>query len=116
MTVKRMRWARSSRNLLAESSPDSAGEHSDAQPRGKVVKVSPVVEKAIVQAPKPPPPQTEIEGSVESGKRFFEKCFNCETKIGEGDVVFMYSYLRAFCSEDCREDQMEQDRIFGSSS
>ncbi|KAL9685979.1 hypothetical protein QQ045_023434 [Rhodiola kirilowii] len=117
MTVKRLRVTRSSSNLLAESStaPESSRSCRDALPRGKAMRVSQPENKAILQV-SPPSPGTEENASGEKKKeKFFEKCYNCEKKIGEADAVFMYSYLLAFCCEDCRDDQIEQDRTFESS-
>ncbi|KAI8561285.1 hypothetical protein RHMOL_Rhmol04G0326800 [Rhododendron molle] len=38
-------------------------------------------------------------------------CFHCKKEIGENKDVFMYGYLRAFCSTKCREIQIElEDR------
>ncbi|XP_043697881.1 FCS-Like Zinc finger 17-like [Telopea speciosissima] len=41
---------------------------------------------------------------------FLEACYLCKKKIGEKDEVFMYSYLRAFCSCNCRDQQIALDR------
>ncbi|KAK9083766.1 hypothetical protein Scep_030237 [Stephania cephalantha] len=40
---------------------------------------------------------------------FFEACFLCKRRIGDQDDVFMYSYLRAFCSPECRDEQIARD-------
>ncbi|KAJ4955687.1 hypothetical protein NE237_012470 [Protea cynaroides] len=41
---------------------------------------------------------------------FLEECYLCKKKIGDSDEVFMYSYLRAFCSSKCRDQQIDLDR------
>ncbi|KAK6925747.1 Zf-FLZ domain [Dillenia turbinata] len=41
---------------------------------------------------------------------FLEKCFFCGKKIRENDEVFMYSYLRAFCTAECRDKQIAMDK------
>ncbi|XP_057958792.1 uncharacterized protein LOC131151568 [Malania oleifera] len=40
---------------------------------------------------------------------FLEACYFCKKKIDEDGDVFMYGYLRAFCSLDCRNMQMAFD-------
>ncbi|KAF5177397.1 hypothetical protein FRX31_033017, partial [Thalictrum thalictroides] len=36
-------------------------------------------------------------------------CFTCKNNIHDRDEVFTYSYLRAFCSRECRAWQIAQD-------
>ncbi|KAK9289040.1 hypothetical protein L1049_017511 [Liquidambar formosana] len=40
---------------------------------------------------------------------FFQSCFLCKKKITEKDDVFMYGYLCAFCSPECRDKQITLD-------
>ncbi|KAA8550837.1 hypothetical protein F0562_002521 [Nyssa sinensis] len=40
---------------------------------------------------------------------FLEKCYYCKKKIREDNEVFMYSYLRAFCTAECRDMQIAMD-------
>ncbi|KAL3507866.1 hypothetical protein ACH5RR_033248 [Cinchona calisaya] len=50
------------------------------------------------------------------GKHFFEVCAMCKKNIDPKNDVFMYGYLQAFCSDDCREDRIAFDRAFGPPS
>ncbi|KNA23771.1 hypothetical protein SOVF_022350 [Spinacia oleracea] len=40
---------------------------------------------------------------------FLQKCFYCKKKIGKTMDVFMYSNLRAFCSNECRTKYIEME-------
>ncbi|KAF8394378.1 hypothetical protein HHK36_020586 [Tetracentron sinense] len=39
-----------------------------------------------------------------------EACYYCKKKFDEKDDIFMYRYLRAFCTPECREEQMALDK------
>ncbi|WJZ90122.1 hypothetical protein VitviT2T_009291 [Vitis vinifera] len=41
---------------------------------------------------------------------FLEKCYYCNSKIRENVEVFMYGYLHAFCTSDCRDRQIIFDK------
>ncbi|WOH16089.1 hypothetical protein DCAR_0935638 [Daucus carota subsp. sativus] len=41
---------------------------------------------------------------------FFENCSYCKRCMGNNIDVYMYGYLKAFCSPDCREQQIEIDQ------
>ncbi|KAM7521617.1 hypothetical protein LguiA_011519 [Lonicera macranthoides] len=41
---------------------------------------------------------------------FLEKCYYCGKKIRPNAEVFMYSYLRAFCTAECRDGQISLDK------
>ncbi|KAF8394380.1 hypothetical protein HHK36_020588 [Tetracentron sinense] len=41
---------------------------------------------------------------------FLEACYYCKKKFDEKDDIFMYRYLRAFCTPECREEQMTLDK------
>ncbi|KAF8394379.1 hypothetical protein HHK36_020587 [Tetracentron sinense] len=41
---------------------------------------------------------------------FLEACYYCKKKFDEKDDIFMYRYLRAFCTPECREEQMALDK------
>uniref|UniRef100_A0A0D9WU48 FLZ-type domain-containing protein n=1 Tax=Leersia perrieri TaxID=77586 RepID=A0A0D9WU48_9ORYZ len=74
-----------------------------------------------------PAPATEEEMYVEVASRFYrvkpgedaagagdrfhflESCFLCKKIIAGDRDIFMYRGDAAFCSEDCREEQMEMD-------
>lgn len=51
-------------------------------------------------------PETKTD---EQSGAFFETCFLCKKKITQKNDVFMYGYLRAFCSSECREKQIIVD-------
>ncbi|XP_010935033.1 uncharacterized protein [Elaeis guineensis] len=40
---------------------------------------------------------------------FLDTCFLCKKPIAAGDDIFMYRGDAPFCSEECREEQMEMD-------
>ncbi|PIA32506.1 hypothetical protein AQUCO_04400003v1 [Aquilegia coerulea] len=42
---------------------------------------------------------------------FLETCFLCKKTIGENRDIFMYRGDTPFCSEECREEQMEIDEL-----
>ncbi|XP_010256120.1 PREDICTED: uncharacterized protein LOC104596583 [Nelumbo nucifera] len=61
--------------------------------------------------------RTEGDDEVRSDRTvggFLEECYSCKKKIGESDEVYMYSYLRAFCCPECRENHMALDCEVGN--
>ncbi|KAF5189033.1 Sensor histidine kinase rese [Thalictrum thalictroides] len=42
---------------------------------------------------------------------FLETCFLCKKSIGDNKDIFMYRGDTPFCSEECREEQMEIDEL-----
>ncbi|GFY85046.1 hypothetical protein Acr_03g0018200 [Actinidia rufa] len=52
----------------------------------------------------------------ERRREFFENCFRCKKKIPADESAFMYGYLQAFCSPECREIQIDEDRRNGKLS
>ncbi|KMT10204.1 hypothetical protein BVRB_5g119650 [Beta vulgaris subsp. vulgaris] len=61
-----------------------------------------------ISAPEIDPVDQMWDGLVPFG-RFFEKCFYCKKKISDDEEVFMYSNLRAFCTDACRTKQIEME-------
>ncbi|KAL8158244.1 uncharacterized protein LOC141676685 [Apium graveolens] len=52
----------------------------------------------------------DLEGSVDCGfGGFLENCSFCKKRIRRNMDVFMYGYLKAFCSPECRDVQIEMD-------
>ncbi|CAO2818895.1 unnamed protein product [Amaranthus hypochondriacus] len=45
---------------------------------------------------------------VEFGS-FFEKCYFCSKRIERNRDIFMYSNLQAFCSAECRNEQIHME-------
>ncbi|KAL9239686.1 hypothetical protein vseg_013985 [Gypsophila vaccaria] len=41
---------------------------------------------------------------------FLEKCCFCRKKLPNNVDIFMYSYLQAFCSRECRQKQIDIDK------
>ncbi|KAJ9696147.1 hypothetical protein PVL29_008406 [Vitis rotundifolia] len=41
---------------------------------------------------------------------FLQKCYYCKKKIHENAEVFMYGYLHAFCTSECRDRQIIFDK------
>ncbi|KAK9280786.1 hypothetical protein L1049_003675 [Liquidambar formosana] len=99
------RWNRRTAPASAASKPPSSS--------AKIWKPS----KAEVEQSRPriltlssPVQETDKERLDVSTEGFLEKCFYCKKKISENDEVFMYSYLRAFCTSECRDEQIAMDR------
>ncbi|KAL1547219.1 FCS-Like Zinc finger 15-like isoform X1 [Salvia divinorum] len=44
---------------------------------------------------------------------FLERCHYCNKRIAQNSDVFMYSNLCAFCSVECRECQINLDKLAG---
>ncbi|CAL5353777.1 unnamed protein product [Camellia sinensis] len=74
-----------------------------------------VAEKSLVSPPRiltlsSPVQEESIDGSDDQPiGEFLDKCYYCKKKIGENAEVFMYSYLRAFCTAECRDRQIAMD-------
>ncbi|KAF5930402.1 hypothetical protein HYC85_031275 [Camellia sinensis] len=101
--------------LERRSAPPSAA--ATAKPpsnSSKAMKPS-VAEKSLVSPPRiltlsSPVQEESIDGSDDQPiGEFLDKCYYCKKKIGENAAVFMYSYLRAFCTAECRDRQIAMD-------
>ncbi|XP_047983294.1 FCS-Like Zinc finger 15-like isoform X2 [Salvia hispanica] len=104
MPVKRSRAGRSTAYL------DSA----DAAP-GKLTKSD-----ASADAERPKllhfaSPVNTVECAADRTKigGFLERCHYCNKRIAQNSDVFMYSNLCAFCSVECRECQINLDKLAG---
>ncbi|XP_042516912.1 uncharacterized protein LOC122091140 [Macadamia integrifolia] len=73
------------------------------QPCRRIFTISSPVRESKVENPELNSIHSKLGG-------FLEACYLCKKKIGEREEVFMYSYLRAFCSCNCRDQQIELDR------
>ncbi|KAK9941231.1 hypothetical protein M0R45_017848 [Rubus argutus] len=47
----------------------------------------------------------------EHTSHFLDKCNYCRKTIGDKDEIYMYSSLSAFCSSECRIQQMLEDKL-----
>ncbi|GAV80608.1 DUF581 domain-containing protein [Cephalotus follicularis] len=56
---------------------------------------------------------TNVEPKKEKGElgfgEFLDACSLCKKKFKQDMDIFMYGYLKAFCSPDCRDDQIALD-------
>ncbi|XP_058224280.1 FCS-Like Zinc finger 1-like [Rhododendron vialii] len=43
------------------------------------------------------------------GSHFLESCFLCRKPLGQNNDIFMYRGNTPFCSQECRQEQMETD-------
>ncbi|KAL8089466.1 hypothetical protein AgCh_039073 [Apium graveolens] len=51
-----------------------------------------------------------VHGSISDGLgSFLKHCYYCKKLIDQGEDVFMYRDLCAFCTEECRDYQIELD-------
>ncbi|KAL8141434.1 hypothetical protein V2J09_007455 [Rumex salicifolius] len=46
---------------------------------------------------------------TETGTGFLNTCFMCKESLHLNDDVYMYQGITAFCSEDCRQRQIDID-------
>ncbi|CAL5040857.1 unnamed protein product [Urochloa decumbens] len=55
-------------------------------------------------------------GVTSSGQRlhYLESCFLCKESIACNRDVFMYKGDAAFCSDDCRQEQMDMDEALNA--
>ncbi|TXG62257.1 hypothetical protein EZV62_013620 [Acer yangbiense] len=77
---------------------------SDATTGGALKKLSAELESpqsGILTVSSPVVIEKSVHGRLAS---FLEKCHLCWKWISEGDV-FMYGYMRGFCSPECRDKQ-----------
>ncbi|KAJ4845367.1 hypothetical protein Tsubulata_039382 [Turnera subulata] len=49
-------------------------------------------------------------GNAQMNEHFLERCHLCKKRLSHGSDVYMYGYLRAFCSPDCRDVQIEMEK------
>ncbi|CAL5432985.1 unnamed protein product [Camellia sinensis] len=102
MPVKRSRTGESSSfgptSMVSPPVQSRSGPPSSAESRPRILTLSSPVQESGGVACKTEP----IEG-------FLQKCYYCKKKIRENAEVFMYSYLRAFCTVECRDQQIAMD-------
>ncbi|KAK9747731.1 hypothetical protein RND81_02G012100 [Saponaria officinalis] len=55
------------------------------------------------------PLEESIDRRSEEICGFLEKCSFCSKKFPKNADIFMYSYLQAFCSRECRQKQIDID-------
>ncbi|KAL6968294.1 hypothetical protein U1Q18_034097 [Sarracenia purpurea var. burkii] len=78
-------------------------------------------EKSVESPPRILTLSSPTQESVDaSGKepigQFLDKCYYCKEKIRDNTEVFMYSYLRAFCTAECRDRQIVLDNVVEKAS
>ncbi|XP_059666285.1 uncharacterized protein LOC132311812 [Cornus florida] len=103
------------------SSSKAAAVVLDSKPPVKAVSKTVVPPAVPVAAPETRPwiftiespvreKETKKKDKVDEGYRMFlQACFRCKKKFKPHNDVFMYGYLRAFCSHECRDDQLDLD-------
>jgi hypothetical protein len=45
----------------------------------------------------------------QGSSHFLESCFLCRKQLGQNNDIFMYRGNTPFCSQECRQEQMELD-------
>ncbi|TVU13106.1 hypothetical protein EJB05_46784 [Eragrostis curvula] len=50
-----------------------------------------------------------LAGNCDRRRHFLDACFLCKRDITCDRHIFMYKGDAAFCSDDCRQDQMDMD-------
>ncbi|CAK7346549.1 unnamed protein product [Dovyalis caffra] len=87
-------------------SPWDAGfttDNMDDQSHQRIITVSP-------PPPLLPKKEKDIGGGVLETEHFLERCHRCMKRLSQKQDVYMYGYLGAFCSHECREAQIAIDR------
>ncbi|RLM78597.1 uncharacterized protein C2845_PM12G23650 [Panicum miliaceum] len=66
---------------------------------------------AASRDPSSPPPRTRRASRDASELRhhYLDACFRCRRHLGGNKDIFMYRGDTPFCSEDCRQQQIEAD-------
>ncbi|KAI3469601.1 hypothetical protein Pfo_026264 [Paulownia fortunei] len=64
----------------------------------------------------PSPPRGKDDRSRKGREDFLDACALCKKKIGQDRDRYMYGYLQAFCSPECRDDQIALDDEFNPPS
>ncbi|KAJ4967830.1 hypothetical protein NE237_014531 [Protea cynaroides] len=99
-------WGANAASAAVERPVQKFSRPSDSQLeqpcRGILTIASPIRESSVEN------PDLNSDNAKVGG--FLEACYLCKKKIGEGDDIFMYSYLRAFCSCECRDQHIALDR------
>lgn len=55
-------------------------------------------------------PRSVVTARFEEPQQYFlDACFLCKKRIGENSDIFMYRGDTPFCSEECRQQQIEMD-------
>ncbi|KAK9690516.1 hypothetical protein RND81_09G133800 [Saponaria officinalis] len=55
------------------------------------------------------PLQESVDRRSEEICGFLENCSFCSKEFPKNSDIFMYSYLQAFCSRECRQKQIDID-------
>ncbi|KAL6981375.1 FCS-Like Zinc finger 1 [Sarracenia purpurea var. burkii] len=48
-------------------------------------------------------------GEYDHQSHFLKACFLCQKPLGQNSDIFMYRGSTPFCSEECRQEQIERD-------
>ncbi|KAM0995591.1 hypothetical protein ACFX13_005752 [Malus domestica] len=67
-----------------------------------------VPQLAILTLPSPYMKKENDRGHIGN---FLDRCNCCKKILGEKDNIYMYSSLRAFCSSECRDRQINVDKL-----
>lgn len=59
--------------------------------------------------PQPQPRQPSFLPTLSAGLNFLDACFCCKRRLGEGRDIYIYMGDRAFCSPECRHQQIVMD-------
>ncbi|PSS06419.1 hypothetical protein CEY00_Acc19549 [Actinidia chinensis var. chinensis] len=111
MSVKRSRITRSSSFGDAGVLPPASASTSTKQSKEKSVESPP----RILTLSSPVQGNVDVRDEEPIGE-FLDKCYYCKKKIHENAEVFMYRYLRAFCTVECRDSQIAVDNEMEKSS
>ncbi|KAB1218142.1 hypothetical protein CJ030_MR3G014448 [Morella rubra] len=93
------------RNPLATNSSSPPAAKQEQQPRKSILTLgSPTIWEPNDEGSKNKPNERFGE--------FFQTCSLCKKKLQEDGDLYMYGYLGAFCSAECRDDRIALDGFY----
>nr|XP_011462249.1 PREDICTED: uncharacterized protein LOC105350918 [Fragaria vesca subsp. vesca] len=113
MTGKRMRLVRSKTSFDDMSTLDDQ-QQTPKEPRQDM---EPPSNQAMIEKETPKVPHVPVaplamwSSTTTTQGHFLDKCTFCRKRIGDKDEIYMYSSLQAFCSSECRIQQILEDKV-----
>ncbi|XP_062012735.1 protein INCREASED RESISTANCE TO MYZUS PERSICAE 1-like [Rosa rugosa] len=110
MTGKRMRLVRSKTSFDDMTTLDGQLPPQERRQQMKPPSNETMIEKETPKVYHQPAATLAMWSSPATQGSFLDKCNYCSKRIGDKDEIYMYSSLQAFCSSECRIQQILDDK------
>ncbi|TQD89102.1 hypothetical protein C1H46_025329 [Malus baccata] len=102
---RRIHWDKLDSKGIGLAIVDALNE-SDPKPSNPKTRMVIFGSQLKIQIPPLQPPGRKSNGSSYLSESFLSFCDNCKKNLGQGKDIFMYRGEKAFCSRECRYQEM----------